>query len=95
MAAERKVAIVQEGGLVLLPPGIGLEAGDVLTIEETESSLILALPNRKMHAALDRIGQALREANIDLEMFLEDGREIRGDLLREHYGIDRDQLDKS
>ncbi|MFT4036921.1 MAG: hypothetical protein QM692_01975 [Thermomicrobiales bacterium] len=95
MAAERKFAIVQEDGLVLLPAGIHLEAGDVLPVEETESSLILSLPNRKLDDALDRLGLALREAGIDLDTFIEDGREIRGDLLRERYGIDLNQLDKS
>ena len=38
--------------------------------------------------ALDQIGAALRERGETLESMIESGREIRGELLKELYGID-------
>jgi len=38
--------------------------------------------------ALDRVGQILAERGVDLDEMIESGRYIRGDLLKEEYGID-------
>ncbi|MBC7810258.1 MAG: hypothetical protein H7175_03885 [Burkholderiales bacterium] len=37
---------------------------------------------------LDEIGDELRERGVALEELMRDGRELRGDLLRELYGIE-------
>ena len=37
--------------------------------------------------ALDRIGEALKARGITLEQMIESGREIRGQLVEEKYGI--------
>jgi hypothetical protein len=37
--------------------------------------------------ALDEIGKALKEKGISLEDLLERGREIRGEIVEEEYGI--------
>ena len=37
--------------------------------------------------ALDRIGEALRASGISLEELIESGREVRGDIVRERYGM--------
>ena len=37
--------------------------------------------------ALDRIGEALREQGITLEELIESGREFRGQIFEEEYGL--------
>lgn len=36
---------------------------------------------------LDQIGQALKESRTDLDELIESGREIRGELIKERYGL--------
>lgn len=42
---------------------------------------------REVNEALDRIGEALRATGVTLEELIESGREIRGQLIAEKYGI--------
>ena len=49
------------------------------------------LQNAELNAALDELGAALLDLGLDLETLLEDGREIRDELLLELYGIDPEQ----
>ena len=44
--------------------------------------------NAELNAALDALGAALLDKGLDLETLIEDGREIRDELLVELYGID-------
>ena len=88
MAAERKFAVVREGRLVALPKGIEVNPGDIVAFEETDNGLLLIPQNAELNAALDTLGAALLEQGLDLETFIEDGREIRDELLLEMYGID-------
>jgi len=42
---------------------------------------------REVNDLLDRIGEALRATGVTLEELIESGREIRGQLIAEKYGI--------
>ena len=42
---------------------------------------------REANDLLDRIGEALRATGVTLEELIESGREIRGELIAEEYGI--------
>lgn len=86
-----KVSKVQQNGQVTIPVEIrrkwGLEPGDLVAFVETEAGvLILPHPERAAMDALDRIGEALKAKGITIEDLMEDGREIRGQLLEEEYG---------
>ena len=40
-----------------------------------------------VNSALDEIGQALQKKGIPLEKLIEQGREIRGEIIEEKYGV--------
>jgi bifunctional DNA-binding transcriptional regulator/antitoxin component of YhaV-PrlF toxin-antitoxin module len=69
----------------------GLEKGDFITFEETEDGKLVISPKQaQMIKLLDEIGEALKEKGITLDEMIESGREIRGQMLKEKYGIDPD-----
>ncbi|MFO7943457.1 MAG: AbrB/MazE/SpoVT family DNA-binding domain-containing protein [Anaerolineales bacterium] len=87
-----KVSKVQQNGQVTIPIEIrkkwGLEPGDLVAFVETEAGvLILPQEEKAAREALDRIGEVLKAKGITIEEMMEDGREIRGQLLEEEYGI--------
>ena len=87
-----KVSKVQQNGQVTIPVEIrrkwGLEPGDLVVFVETEAG-VLILPREELavREALNRIGKALKANGITLDELMEDGREIRSQLLEEEYGI--------
>lgn len=87
-----KVSKVQQNGQVTIPVEFrkkwGLEPGDLVAFVETEAG-VLIIPHAERVAleTLDRIGKALKAKGISLDELMEDGREIRGQLLEEEYGI--------
>ncbi|MCL4541909.1 MAG: AbrB/MazE/SpoVT family DNA-binding domain-containing protein [Chloroflexi bacterium] len=93
---ERKNFVrVQEKGQVTLPAEarrrLGLKKGDLVAVIETSEGLLLAPRALIATRALDRIGELLREQGVTLEEMIESGREIRGKLIAELYGIPEDQ----
>jgi AbrB family looped-hinge helix DNA binding protein len=86
---------VQERGQVTLPASVrrsfGIEKGDVVAVTATEKGILIT-PQKVVAAdLLDQIGAALKERGLTLEELIESGREERGDLLREMYGLDAEQ----
>lgn len=90
----RKLVRVQEKGQVTLPVEVrkklGIKKGDVVAVVDTPQGVLITRQEVLATAALDRIGEALRERGVTLEELIESGREIRGALIKEHYGIDPD-----
>ena len=88
---NRKLSKVQKKGQVTIPVEIrekwGLERGDLVAFVETEQGVMIRPQEVVAMQALDRIGEALKERGITLDELIEDGREIRGQLLEEEYGI--------
>jgi len=86
-----QVVRVQEKGQVTIPLEIrqklGLKKGDLVTFVETEQGIVIKPAEVIVSAALDEIGQALKEEGISLEDLMERGREIRGELIDEVYGL--------
>jgi AbrB family looped-hinge helix DNA binding protein len=87
---------VQKKGQVTIPLEIrqklNLEQGDLVTFVETEAGVVLKPVAIKpaeliVAEALDQIGAALEEKGISLEDMIKRGREIRGDLIEEEYGL--------
>lgn len=68
----------------------GLGSGDDVTIVETDKGLVVLPRVATAMALLDQIGTDLKAKGITLDDLLESGREIRGNILREKYGIDSD-----
>ena len=92
MAAEVKLVRVQENGQVTIPVAarkrLGLKKGDLVAIEETPDGVLISPRETLAIKALDEMGAVLREQGVSLDEWIESGREIRADLLREHYGIE-------
>ncbi len=86
-----KLSKVQEKGQVTIPVEIrrkwGLGKGDLVAFVETEQGVLISPREVVAMEALDRVGDILEERGIDLEELMESGREIRGQLLEEEYGI--------
>jgi antitoxin PrlF len=82
---------VQERGQVTIPKEIrdrlDLKKGDLVTFVETEEGVIIKPAEVVVSAALDEIGEALKERGLSLDELIERGREIREDLIKEEYDI--------
>ena len=82
---------VGEQGQVTLPDELlqkwGMKPGDVIAFEDTEGGILLKPRAALAMAALDRLGEILRENGVTLEEWIESGREIRGQLIEEEYGL--------
>jgi AbrB family looped-hinge helix DNA binding protein len=94
VATEPKLVRIQEKGQVTLPAevrrNLGLKKGDLVAVEETDEGILISPQRAVALKALDRIGQVLREQGADLDEMIESGREIRGEIVREKYGLDPD-----
>lgn len=90
--AASKLSMVQEKGQVTIPVAIrrklGLKKGDMVAFIETEDGVLISPRETVALDALRKIGESLKEQGITLEEMVENGRKIRGDLLKEMYGID-------
>lgn len=95
MAAERRLVRVQEKGQITLPAEVrrrlGLKKGDLVVVVETPEGVLLTPQEDAVIRALDGMGAALREQGLSLDELIESGRAIRGDLIRERYGLDPDE----
>ena len=82
---------VQAKGQVTIPTKIrrklNLKKGDMVSFVETKDGVLIKPAEVLLTEALDEIGKALKEEGITLEDWIERGREIRGQLLEEMYGL--------
>ena len=92
MGAETKFVAVRSGGQVTIPiedrRRLGLEVGDLVAIVETPSGLLLEPRKVAALRALDELADILEDEGFTLDELIESGREIRGEVLKERYGID-------
>ena len=85
----KRTYIIQDNGQVTLPiewrQKYGLKKGDLVSFVETDEGLLVLPREAIAMEALDRIGQALADKDIQLDALIETGREIRGDIYHEKY----------
>jgi AbrB family looped-hinge helix DNA binding protein len=88
---ERRLVRVQEKGQVTLPAevrkNLGLKKGDLVAVTETPDGVLITPSEIIATRALDRIGEALRSQGLTLEELIDSGREERGPIIEELYGI--------
>ena len=96
MALRRLIRIEHEGQ-VTLPVAFrhkhALREGDLVAVVETEDGVLITSREAIASQVLDQIGAALREPGLSLEDLIESGRDLRGELISERYGIESSQLD--
>ena len=82
---------VQEKGQVTLPQAVrkklNLKKGDLVTFVETSEGIVIKPAAVVATEALDELARALQAKGVTLDDLLERGREIRGQLAREKYGL--------
>lgn len=97
--SEKKLVRVQEKGQVTLPSEVrnklGLKKGDLVAVEETQNGILITPQAAIAMEALDRIGVELKKKGLTLEEMIESGRKVRGQILKEKYGIDPNGNKKS
>ena len=83
--------LVQAKGQVTIPLEIrkklNLKKGDRVVFVETEQGIVIQPAEVVVSAALREIGKELKGKKVTLEQLLERGRDIRGELIEEEYGI--------
>ena len=88
---QPKLVRIQEKGQVTLPADVrrqlGLKKGDLVSVTQTAEGILITPQEVLAMQALDQIGEALRAKGLTLEELIESGREIRGKLIEEEYGI--------
>ena len=82
---------VQEKGQVTIPLAIRqkfkLKKGDFVTFVETENGILIVPVEIVTSQALDQIGEALKQRGLTLDDLIDQGRDIRGDLIKDEYGL--------
>ena len=85
------VVRVQEKGQVTIPLEIrkkmNLKKGDLVTFVETQDGVVLKRAEVVASQSLDEIGRALQAKGISLDELMESGRELRGEIIAEEYGL--------
>ena len=89
--ATAKLSVVQDKGQVTIPAEIrkklGLKKGALVAFVETDQGVLIAPREVIATEALDKLGAILREKGVTLEEWIESGRELRGQLIEEEYGL--------
>ena len=86
------VSRIQEKGQVTIPQEVReklkLRKGDLVTFIETERGFVVQPVEVVINAALDSIGEELRQKGVTLDRWMASGRGIRDQLLKEKYGLE-------
>lgn len=88
---KAKVYRIQEKGQVTIPTELrerwGLRPGELVGFEETERGILVTRREVAAVRALDRLGDILRENEVTLDGWIASGREIRGEIVADEYGL--------
>jgi AbrB family looped-hinge helix DNA binding protein len=83
---------VQQKGQVTLPQAVRkklkLKTGDLVAFVETPEGIVIKPAAVVANEALDELAEALQAKGVTLDALLARGREIRGQLAREKYGLE-------
>jgi hypothetical protein len=72
-------------------PGLGAEEGDAAAFVETKDGILISPGEVPAMDPIDRIGKALQKQGITLEELIETGREARGRMVEEEYGLEAEK----
>ncbi len=87
-----RLSVVQEKGQVTIPTEIrkklGLKKGDRVSFIETEKGVLISPQEVVALEAMETIGNILKKQGLTLEDMMERGREMRGQIIKEKYGLE-------
>ena len=91
MTEQVRLATVQKRGQVTIPIELrrkfGIEEGGIVAFSEAEEGILISPREVLAMGALDRIGEVLKKRGITLGELIESGREVRGRIVKEEYGL--------
>jgi len=91
MSSATRLLPVEEDGRVMLPADLrerlGLRQGDMVEVVETPDGVLLTSRRAAIERDLARADAELREHGLSLDEIVESGRAIRGEIVRERYGL--------
>jgi AbrB family looped-hinge helix DNA binding protein len=91
MSTTGRILLVEDDGRVVLPSDLRdkleLHRGELVAIE-TPDGVLLTSRRAAIERDLARVDAELREHGLTLDEVVESGREIRGEITRERYGLD-------
>lgn len=83
------LSIIQEKGQVTIPAQIrnklGLKKGDLVAFLETDNGVVISAQQTIAVDAMNKIGNALKENGVKIEDLIENGRQIRENLVKRDY----------
>lgn len=92
MTTAQLLSRVQRKGQVTIPQELrkrfGISTGDFVSFQATEQGILIAPQEIVTRSLFGKLGSMLKEEGITLEQLLKDGREIRGEIVEERYGLD-------
>jgi AbrB family looped-hinge helix DNA binding protein len=95
---EQQLVRIQKKGQVTLPTKVrrklNLKKGDLVSVSETSSGVLITPSEVLAVKTLDRIGEELKKQGLSLEELIEAGRDERTPLLEQVYGIRTDKNKK-
>jgi hypothetical protein len=65
----------------------------VVAFVETENGILISPQEVLAMDALDRVGKVLEDQGVSLEELIESGRDIRGEMVEEDYGLKAEEDD--
>jgi AbrB family looped-hinge helix DNA binding protein len=86
-----RLSRVQEKGQITIPTEIrkklGLKKGDLVAFVETEDGVLISPREVVAIKAMEKLGEILEENGVTLEDWIASGGDIRGELIKEKYGL--------
>ncbi len=91
MATTPFFSRVQRKGQVTIPQELrekyGIAQGDFVSFRVTEEGILISPQEIVVRSLFEKMGTMLKEEGITLEQLMEDGRDIRGEIVKEKYGL--------
>ncbi len=70
---------------------LGIKKGDLVAVTETAEGILITPSELITRREIAELDQVLKSSGLTFEQLIESGREIRGELIKEAYGLTDDK----